>query len=94
MNELNICPVCGYDSLLYPPYDKHGYPSYEICPCCGFEYGYDDSDKKISFYQYQETWIRNGFNFNNMELKPSDWSREKMEQQLINLKKVNYKPRL
>ena len=26
-----------------PPYSSHlGFPSYEVCSCCGFEYGLDD----------------------------------------------------
>lgn len=40
-----ICPICGYDKLLEPPYDEYNNPSYEICPCCGFEYGFDDQDQ-------------------------------------------------
>ena len=46
MNNLqekqNICPVCNYDGLFDPPYDENGYGSYEICPCCGFQFGLDD----------------------------------------------------
>lgn len=29
---------------LDPPYGDHwGIPSYEVCPCCGFEFGNDDN---------------------------------------------------
>ncbi len=31
------CPVCGYPSLQEEPFY-----SYEICPCCGVEFGFDD----------------------------------------------------
>lgn len=31
------CPVCDYPDLVEEPYF-----SYEICPCCGTEFGYDD----------------------------------------------------
>jgi hypothetical protein len=36
------CPVCGFAELDGPPYDELGCPTYEICPCCGTEFGYDD----------------------------------------------------
>ena len=32
----NTCPVCGY-RMEFPPED------YNICPCCGTEFGYDDA---------------------------------------------------
>jgi hypothetical protein len=37
-----ICPICGYDGLEEPPYSEDGEPSFEICDCCGNEFGYDD----------------------------------------------------
>ena len=39
----STCPVCGYQHLSQPPYDGHGCASFDICPCCGTEFGYDDS---------------------------------------------------
>jgi hypothetical protein len=35
------CPVCGYPGLDEPPWAEDS-PSYDICPCCGVEFGYDD----------------------------------------------------
>lgn len=37
------CPVCGYDKLEESPYDKYGQGSFEICPNCGIEFGYQDA---------------------------------------------------
>lgn len=54
-----ICPVCGYDKLIEEPYDD-GSPSYEICNCCGFEFGYDDSGEGRSFEIYLKKWIERG----------------------------------
>ncbi len=53
---MNRCFVCNYNELLEPPYDGRGIPSDEICPCCGFHYGYDDDDvtDKESFTKYGE----------------------------------------
>lgn len=90
----NICPVCGYDKLLEPPYDQHQYPTYEICGCCGFEYGVDDGDKGYTFKAYREKWIKEGFPFNSPDEKPKEWDEEMMRKQLENTKKVDYKPRI
>ena len=37
-----ICPVCGYAYLEEPPRDEKGRPSFDICDCCGIEFGYED----------------------------------------------------
>jgi hypothetical protein len=34
------CPVCGLDGLQEP--GDAEFASFEICPCCGTEFGYDD----------------------------------------------------
>lgn len=41
-----ICPVCGFDGLKEAPYGPDKEPSYEICPNCGVEFGFDDRKKK------------------------------------------------
>ena len=51
--DKNTCPVCGYDGLYEPPYNEKGSGSYEICPCCGFQFGYDD-------FPYEEMLIAGG----------------------------------
>lgn len=56
------CPVCGAKSEDndWRPYDKEGYPSYDICSC-GFEFGFDDGggepphDK--SWERYRQKWL-------------------------------------
>ena len=95
MNEnRNICPVCGYDKLFEVPYDSLQYPSYEICPCCGFEFGVDDEDKGFTFKTYREKWIKEGYHFYILEEKPDEWNEKVLAKQLENIKKVNYKPRI
>lgn len=47
----NTCLVWGFDELYEQPYDKRGEPSDEICPCCGFHFGFDDDvDDKETIY--------------------------------------------
>lgn len=47
-----ICPVCAYKNLPYPPED------YNICPCCGTEFGNDDA--QFTHEQLQRQWIAAG----------------------------------
>lgn len=81
-----ICEVCGYPYLDEPPYDKFGYGTYAICPCCGFEFGYDDyPDKEMGFIDWRNNWINNGFKwFSKHTSPPVNWNPKK---QLGNLKK-------
>ena len=75
LRTLCICPVCGYDKLDEPPY-KDGYPTYEICPYCGFEYGFDDDSEGHTFDSYREKWVNEGYKFAWLESKPLDWNEE------------------
>jgi len=52
-----ICPVCGFDGLDAAPY---GAGEYEICPCCGFQFGVTDDNQGISFHEWREAWIEQG----------------------------------
>lgn len=74
----NTCPVCGYNNLDFMPYDEKGYASFEICPCCGFEFGCDDfPDKEKSFAEWRENWIKNGCVWFSRNPAPQGWSSEK-----------------
>lgn len=77
-----ICPVCGFNQLEEVPYDKDGNPSYEICSCCGFEFGFDDGSEGYSIENYRTKWIRDGCNWFNLESKPKNWD---LKRQLINI---------
>jgi hypothetical protein len=70
------CLVCGFDKLKNPIYDNNGNGTYEICVCCGFEYGCDDfPDKQISYKNWRETWIKNGCKwFSKSTPPPRDWN--------------------
>ncbi len=75
MNSLSIsnytCPVCLYDNLGEPPYNSDGYGSYEICTCCGFQFGYDDfPDKEASWILWREKWFSDGWKWFSEYNKP------------------------
>ncbi len=78
-----ICPVCGYPYLQSPPYDSDGNPSYDICDCCGFEFGFDDANNGVSFKDYREKWIANGNKWFWPDKKPSNWSLKKQIKAII-----------
>lgn len=73
-----ICPVCGFDKLSFQPYDENGLPSYEICPCCGFEFGCDDfPDKEKAFDKWRLKWIEEGCKWFSRNPPPKDWKGQK-----------------
>lgn len=56
-----ICPVCGFKGLTEPAYDDQGNHSYEICSCCGFQFGFDDYEmmrEDGSYLEPSESIIR------------------------------------
>lgn len=82
LNEY-ACPVCGYDELEEPAYDSYGCPSFDICPSCGTQFGYDDVSTKHK--TLRERWVANGMKWSSTSLeKPSKWS---PNEQLAKLKK-------
>ena len=77
-----LCPVCGFPELTEPPRDEHGTPSYEICPCCGFEYGVDDEQEGQTVETYRTQWLTTGARWFCPEERPPLWS---LEEQLNNI---------
>lgn len=67
------CRVCGriYEGL---PWGEDGKTaSFEICPCCGVEFGYEDSLPE-SVRGYRAIWLAGGSNWFDRKLRPQDWS--------------------
>jgi hypothetical protein len=61
-----------------PPYSEYfGMPSYEVCDCCGFEFGNDDEPgigKPASFRAYLDEWVADGEKWFSAEKRPASWS--------------------
>lgn len=82
-NERFICPVCGFDGLEEKALDNEtwkDYYTYEVCPCCDTEFGFDNY--KFSYSTLRTNWFKNGASFKYLEDKPEDWN---LENQLKNL---------
>lgn len=71
-NQTYVCPVCRYPDLDEPAYDSFGCASYNICPCCGTEFGYDDSTTAHS--DLRRKWVSEGMQWwSKHRLEPNDW---------------------
>ncbi|HDL41698.1 MAG TPA: hypothetical protein ENG98_01625, partial [Actinobacteria bacterium] len=61
-----------------PPYeDEFGAASYEVCLCCGFEFGNDDNPRTAegdSFERYRWKWVQTGTVWFDPTHRPDDWS--------------------
>lgn len=65
---MNKCPVCGYDGLEEPAFDDVGAPSYDICDCCGTQFGYHDA--KTPHEVLREKWIAKGMPWHSRVTSP------------------------
>ena len=85
LNELNKlnCRVCGKIQN-DPPWGEDGKcPNYDICDCCGVEFGYGDWTLN-AIRMSRERWISNGATWKYPEEKPANWS---LEEQMKNIPK-------
>ena len=62
------CPVCGFEGLDEAPYDALGCASYDICPCCGIEFGYDDASR--AHEELRAAWVDRGMPWWSRSRKP------------------------
>lgn len=70
-----FCRVCGFEQP-HPQYGLDGRtPTYEICDCCGVEFGYGDTILP-AIEAWREKWIASGQQWTDPGLKPQDWSWE------------------
>ncbi|MBI2263630.1 MAG: hypothetical protein HYU64_00430 [Armatimonadetes bacterium] len=68
-----LCPICGYPDLKEPPWGKDGAtPSYDICPCCGCEFGYEDA-RPEGADKFRQKWIEGGGTWFEPKKRPEAW---------------------
>jgi RNA polymerase subunit RPABC4/transcription elongation factor Spt4 len=78
--EKYICPVCGYHGLAENPGpDPKYWGSHEICPSCGWQFGYNNPNGLL---QYRALWVEAGANWFFPEKQPRDW---RLVSQLANI---------
>ncbi|MFC3695068.1 hypothetical protein [Chenggangzhangella methanolivorans] len=69
--ELNHCRVCGFNQ--HEPWGPDGTePTYDICSCCGVEFGYEDCTVE-GVKAYRAEWLAKGATWFQPKEKPTDW---------------------
>ncbi|MCQ4090216.1 hypothetical protein [Exiguobacterium sp. LL15] len=97
------CPVCGYNRMDDVAYYENGDASFEICFCCGFQFGVDD-DVEIedgiflsiseAHDLYRANWLKDGakifsdYAFERAQAQGEPLARTVLESQLQNLKVI------
>ena len=67
-----LCRVCGWQQE-EPPWGEDGKtPTFNICDCCGVEFGYEDAIPE-SIAKFRSKWLNNGTHWFNERKKPKDW---------------------
>jgi hypothetical protein len=75
------CRVCGLNQGV-EPWGKDGEtPSFDICTCCGVQFGYEDCDI-LSVKKFRAEWLNNGAHWSWAKNKPENWS---LEEQMQNI---------
>jgi len=82
-NKINklACRVCGKIQDELPGGNDDQCPTYDICDCCGVEFGYGDCTLKAIRIS-RENWLTKGASWKYPEGKPTNWS---FEEQMKNL---------
>lgn len=75
------CRVCGYHTEEYPWGEDGKSPKYQICPCCGVQFGKEDIDLE-SIRTYRQKWQKKGGKWFQKKEKPNDWN---MDEQMGNI---------
>ncbi len=77
MTSFFSCPVCGYPYLREPHHYPDGAASDEICPSCGFQFGYDDDSRGFTFAAWRRNWVSAGMPWCSRGIAPPDgWDPE------------------
>lgn len=72
---IELCRVCGFQQAAPPWGDDGTTPSFEICDCCGVEFGYEDATRE-SAVRFRQRWLASGAPWFRPGAKPSSWSLE------------------
>lgn len=69
------CRVCGFLQDELPWGESEDLPTFNICPCCGVEFGYEDATL-YGIRRYRKLWLSGGAKWFNPKLQPKDWTLE------------------
>jgi len=69
------CRICGYYSDNFPWGEDGESPSFQLCPCCGVQFGKEDCTL-ASIKEYRAEWISKGGKWYDKNEKPEGWDME------------------
>jgi len=73
-DEYKKCRVCGLAYENFFPWGEDGQTaSFEICDCCGTQFGYEDC-KPETIKTRRSQWIHEGAKWSSRENKPRGWN--------------------
>lgn len=75
------CQVCGLNQGFKPWGDQGDLPTFDICGCCGVQFGYEDCTLE-GIKEFREKWLREGGNWFSFKEKPQNWS---LKEQMKNI---------
>lgn len=78
-----FCRVCGLDQQEYPWGEDNDSPTFDICACCGAEFGYHDCTLE-GIREHRKRWLSNNGKWAEEAAKPSNWS---LKEQMKNIPK-------
>ncbi|AZP22775.1 hypothetical protein EJC51_46085 [Streptomyces aquilus] len=71
-SDLYRCRVCGLEQD-DPPWGEDGLvPTFEICVCCGSEFGYEDATL-AGVLRKRAAWLAAGAKWESPRFKPDGW---------------------
>ncbi len=74
-SDNSLCRVCGLNLGNELPWGLDGQTaSFNICPCCGVEFGYEDATLD-GIARFRDDWIANGGVFLDKSQQPPGWDR-------------------
>lgn len=74
-NDKNRCRICGLKQEEFPWGVDGISPTYDICYCCGAEFGNHDYSVEAC-REYRENWLAKGAKWRDPEFRPANWSLE------------------
>jgi hypothetical protein len=82
--EKYFCRICGLEQE-DPPWGEDGKTaSFEICCCCGVEFGYEDVLLE-GIQEYRKDWIEEGGEWSDSSHRPLNWNLNEQLKQIPKL---------
>ena len=75
------CRICGFHNDYFPWGENGEKPNFELCPCCGVQFGKEDVTLE-SIQKYRKEWLRKGGKWFIKKDRPENWD---IDEQMRNI---------